>query len=421
MNWKIPTPIVVLIAFSLYTSFCTASKLSNPSQQGSLLIFPRVEALSPSNSVTGFSDTLINITNNSARPVNLQCYWGTTELYSGAYPVRRGGNTANNRIAKFARAAIRRNHYMAFSFTLPKNEPASFWAGDLSSQANGVGLDANGIVRLHTSKSVPRFNNFQDGFRSNVGELRCWAINPTGQTEIHHNHLAGKATIFSFAAKNNTPTPIAEGQSYQYNAWAFQAYYQGSNADRHTGKPLPTPGQLNLDGKEYDLCPSLLVSQFVPTGRPFINANSKTRTQLSLVNCQADLRIGGYPNVTNLAYTVYNANEVKFSGASECMGGWTESEVGKSFSNFSYNTLKTDSAYVIIRPAASRLCNKGWQTAGKEKDIHASGIVGIQVNDTGGKFQTSSELAAMGDGSNVVKPIASTIYWDPSVDGIGKK
>lgn len=408
---------IAAATISVSTSTFAASKLGGDTQKGSLLIFPRVEALAPSNGAPGFSDTLINITNDAnTKSVTLQCYWGTTEQHGAIGNVGLGGNAAPNKNAKAARTALRNNHYMGFSFLLPKNQSAAFWAGDLSEMAESV---YPGIRTLTTSKNTPQFNNFQDGTQANAGELRCWATNTAGTQEIHHNHLVGKATIVTFRPDSSAVTPTGAGQAHEYNAWAFQAHYQGSNDIKHTGRALLTPGQLDLDGKEYDLCPSALVGQFIPTGH--LIGVEKSRTQISIANCHEDLTQDGNPHINSLNYTVYNASGMKFAGAHECMGAWYESDLGKAFPHFTYRTLKSDSAHFIVRPTASRQCNQGSQTAAMEKDIAASGIVGVQVTDVGGLYQTSGNLVGLGGGSDTINPLLGKILWEPSYGDMGKK
>jgi hypothetical protein len=403
------------------TSVLAASQLGQSTQKGSLLIFPRVEALSPNNGASGFSDTYINITNDWLYPVNVQCYWNTTEQHGSLGEVGLGGNTANNGKAKLARMAIRHNHNMGFSFRLTKHQPVSFWAGDLSEFANGV-IPKTSPVKLFSILATPQFNQFPDGHIAHRGELRCWAVDATGSQEVHHNHLAGKATIATFV-KNSTKqpvTPTAAGQAHEYNAWAFQAYYRGSTHQQYTGRAMPTPGQLKLDGKEYDFCPSVLQGQFTPTGANFFKYG-KTHNQISISHCTADLRQDHTSAITRLSYTVYNANKMKFSGAGECIGAWHESDVGNRFPHFNYRTLKTDTAYFLVRSQASKVCNQNPRNYRAEKDIVASGIVGILVHDVDGALQASSNLVGLGDGTDAAAPVASTIYWDNSLDSLGKK
>lgn len=403
----------LVIANLLITAPVLASgNIAGAAQKGSLLIFPRIEARAPSNSASGITDTLISISNDYDKPVNLQCYWNTTEQHGDVGKVGLGGNAAANKIAKAARIALRNNHYMAFSFVLPKNTPTAFWAGDLSKAANKIYQLPSGIKKLATVQNVPQFNDFQDGTQANTGELRCWAANYNGTKEIHHNHLRGQATIFTFKADTTASVPIAAGQAHEYNAWVFQAYLQGSADIKHTSRPLGTPGQLDLDGKEYDQCPTALTGQFIPSGQNF--GFGKSRTHISLANCNHDLREDSDAHITSLSYTVYNTAGVKFSGAHECMGAWYEADVSATFPNFTYRTLKSDSARFVIRPSSSKSCNQGSQAAAPEKDITSSGIVGVQVNDIGGQYQSSSNLIGLTNTVNTVNPLMDKILWDPS-------
>jgi hypothetical protein len=408
MNSKTLAAIAVMASLSINTPAFAVTQLANSAQKGSLLIFPRIEALAPSNGAPGFSDTLINITNDSPKAVMLQCYWGTTEQHA----TRLGGNAVPTQAAKAARAALRNNHYMGFSLTLSKNQPAAFWAGDLSEMANKL---QPGFNILTTTENTPQFNNFQDGSQAKAGELRCWAISNNGFQEIHHNHLIGKATIFTFKPDSTAISPTAASQAHEYTAWAFQAHYQGSSNAIYTGKPLPTPGQLNLDGTEYDRCPSALIGQFIPTGR--VLGGEKTRTQISIASCHEDLTLDGNARISNLNYSVYNSNGIKYTGAHECMGAWYEADLGVAFPHFTYRTLKSDSALFLVRPTASRQCNQGLQSAAMEKDIAASSIVGVQINDVGGHYQTSSNLIGLGGSSDApnIAP-AGKILWEPSYD-----
>ncbi len=427
MNKKILVAAIAVATATISTSVFAATKLGGATQKGSLLIFPRVEATTDTydygnndrkNYRPTTTDTYISITNDSSKPVQVQCYWATTEQYDPNFPIGKGGNAVNPQ----ARDAIRKNHYMDFSFRLTAHQPASFWAGDLSLLANGTHLFTTGFDKLVTTINAPQFNFFQDGSQANAGELKCWAVSNDGTKEIHHNHLAGKATVVSFAEhrdhqKGNTHRP--EGQAHEYNAWSFQAHYQGSPDIKHTSRPLGTPGSLDLDGKEYDQCPSALMGQFVPTYHSFGEIHN--RTQITVSNCHEDLRQDAYTHITKLTYTVWNANEMKYTGAHECMGMWYESNLGKAFPHFTYKTLKTDTAYFRAQPTYSKLCA---DSSGNTDDVETSGVVGIQVNDIGGAFQSSSNLVGLGAGTNdyTAAGAKGQILWDAGANpDLGKK
>jgi len=434
MNKKILVAAIAVATAAVSTSAFAATKLGSATQKGSVLIFPRVEAYGANNSgrpYPGQTDTYISITNDSKTPVNLQCYWGTTE--GVPYNVYGGNARSNDANAAANRVAIRNNHYMDFSFTVTKNQPISFWAGNLSNLADKA-VGHGFFSKLTTTKDAPQFNQFQDGYEANAGELKCWAVNSAGEREIHHNHLFGKATVVTFNEYGSTydAGTADAGQAHEYNAWAFQALYNGDakktyapNAIEYTGKVLPTPGVIALNGIEYDQCPSALVGQFIPTNRSIIGAPKweRTRTQISVANCHEDLRQDSQSHITKLTYTVWNANETKYTGAHECMGAWYESDLGKSFPHFTAKTLKTDTAYFRAQPTKSALCNQGNQKAAAESDVEVSSVVGIQVNDIGGEFQTGSNLVGLGNGTTYKTEATGKgeILWDPSAASLGKK
>ncbi|WP_394752617.1 hypothetical protein [Crenothrix sp.] len=433
MNKKLLVAAIAVATAASASAFA-ATPLGSATQKGSLLIFPRVESLDATGDFAdASSDTLIQITNDSTRAVRLQCYWGTTEgnpfSSEGKLATDKtgttGGNTAggkapNATLAAANRKSIRNNHYMDFAFTLTPNQPVSFWAGDLA--------NTSVFNVLSTNVKAPQFNFFQDATQSNAGELKCWAIN-SKQAEIHHNHLMGKATVVTFDKTTNAN----RNQAHEYNAWAFQAHYwekkqeYPTNSIHYSGKELPTPNVLSLNGKEYDQCPSLLAGQFIPTGHPFSKGfgNGKgSKTQVSIANCHEDMREAGDSHITKLAYFTWNNDENKFSGADDCMGAWREIDLGESFGNFTYKTLKSDTAYFRAEPRANSLCNQGSQKAAMETDIEISSIVGVQVNDIGGVFQTSSNLVGLGSG--IASPYEKAagkgeIMWEPTNGDVGKK
>lgn len=411
--------ITIFTLVLLNSSAFAATTLSSTSQKGSLLIFPRVEALTSSNSETSFaSDTLISITNDAPISVNVQCVWGTTE---GSPYNRAGGNAAANSNAAQSRINIRNNHYMGFSFVLTKNQPAIFWAGDLSTATNGQ-YRLSSFAGISPTINVPPFTEFQDGTQATAGQLKCWAVNRSGEKEIHHNHLTGKATVVRFLPTTDTGT----GQAYDYNAWVFQAHHYDktqafpSNSIHYTSKPLPTPGELNLDGKEYDQCPSALAGQFIPTRHSV--AQGINKTALNFVNCHQDLTQDANAYITNLTYSVWNANETKYTGASECMGAWYESDLGRAFPHFTYKSLKTNSAYFRVQSTKSALCNQGSQKQRPESDVEVSGIVGIQVNEVENAFLTSSQLTGLSPSVSSHLPAGKgQILWDHNSEELGKK
>src|ERR671922_981735 len=141
----------------LSTSAFAVAPIGNTTQKGSLLIFPRID-------VSSKKDTIVRITNDYAKPVQLKCYFMDIE-----------------------------KNKVDFEFKLTNNQP--FWF----SASSGSG-----------TLPVQPFPTFGG---HDTGELKCWAVNAKGSEQISWNHLVGSATIYDYDSR----------QAAEYNAWGFQA------------------------------------------------------------------------------------------------------------------------------------------------------------------------------------------------------
>src|SRR5437667_2155944 len=168
----------------LSTSAFALTVFGNNSQKGSLLIYPRILALPG-------ADTLITLTNDSALPVLLKCYYATSD------PVP----TPNTSTAAQLRGL---KHFLDFTINLTHNQPIAWWAS--TGRAYSDSQRFGGFV-------APPFGVWPDGAANRFhGELKCWAVTDDGANQKNHNHLFGTASIFVF-----------NGQAAEYTAWAFQA------------------------------------------------------------------------------------------------------------------------------------------------------------------------------------------------------
>ena len=225
--------IAVAVAVGvLSTSAFAITPFGNNSNKGSALIYPRVEVdygVIDSEEIGVIRDTLITLTNDSAGPARLKCYYATSDPIPTPYT----GTLAGARQYK---------HSLDFTIDLTHNQPVSWWASN--------GYAVQGSTRV--SQIAPPFGIFPDGARRTAGELKCWAVTADGSTEMHYNHLFGTASIFDYRFS----------QAWEYTATAFQAL----GAATLTGTALGSPGVLNLDNSEYDACPNILLGNFIPTG-----------------------------------------------------------------------------------------------------------------------------------------------------------
>ena len=176
-NGKMRTTITIAaLAVALFAAPAvaqTTTTVGSTSQLGSVLIFPHVP-------VTTGTDTFIEISNHSAGPINLEC----------SYINEKKGR-------------------VDFSFAISGNGTVSW---DVGTRA-GDGL------------AVPVFptgGNFgPPGFAAtsaDLGELVCFAVDPTYNYQVEFNHLYGTATVLDLAV---TGTGAQPKQGFKYNAWSL--------------------------------------------------------------------------------------------------------------------------------------------------------------------------------------------------------
>lgn len=150
------------------------------------------------------------------------------------------------------------------------------------------------------------------GDRMLRGYVVGWAVDAENR-EIRWNHLAATATVIDYR----------DGAAAEYPAYTVQAV-----ADVEHGMPLGTPGDLLLDGAEYGAVYDTLTMPFFADGvmEPCVGGPmiASVRSDLTLMPVSMDLVREGEPVSTKAEFTVWNENEVKFSGMSRCITCWDE-------------------------------------------------------------------------------------------------
>lgn len=344
----------------------TAPNVTNPTQKGSLLIWPDVR-------IDAGWNTLVRVQNDGSQDVDVLCYY-------------MDGN--KNRVD--------------FVFTVTRNAP--FWfdarTGNGSSkvnrfpqsQANGfdnpflvtTGAAAEGVpwttgpIAGNTDDAPPFF-----GGPYLKGLLACLVEDSRGWWgQVKWNHLSGTATLYH----------QGNGTAYEYNAFAFFV---------PTGTDLePVPGQafgmLNLNGVEYDACPLYLIGQFSPPGVIVVGAPPVLQTRLAIAGCTLNLRQDWLPVFTKLQFDVWNEDEVKFTGAFECADSWHETEfedvldatnggpVDSGAQNFTAATLGTYSARYRVQGVKSAECERAAATNQPAIVTQAVGLLGVHYTTFGG-------------------------------------
>jgi hypothetical protein len=268
------TLVALVMAFSIavLSSWCLAQTVTDTSKQGSLLIWPKIIT-------TGTNDTYIAIYNSYTSSVNVKCYWEYKNTDTGTAPYFRNGCLNYD-----------------FQFRLTANQPAVF------SAKTGEHLwDWDGGIG-----NSPPIAAFGEG----EGILKCWAVDASAENQISWNFLKGEGIVVDYAGNS----------AWEYNAYRFAA----QNAAGRKA-PVGQPGRLNLNGGYqgavgYDACPSYILFDFLAE-------SDNVTSDLTLIPCIQNLKQEGYPTITKATFTIWNQNEVKFTGAHQCFSCYVEASL----------------------------------------------------------------------------------------------
>ena len=366
MKMTITTAALAVALFAAPAVAQTPTTVGSTSQLGSVLIFPHVTV------ATG-TDTFIEISNHSAGAVNLEC----------SYINEKKGR-------------------VDFSFALSGNGTVSW---DVGTRA-GDGL------------AVPVFptgGNFgPPGFQATsatLGELVCFAVDPTYNYQVEFNHLYGTATVLDLAVIGSGAQPK---QGFKYNAWSFRAWdSNGSLTDDNA--VIGTGGTIQLTGTwgAYDACPAQNVSNFMPTGARLGNLDAVNNTIWG-VGCDQDLRQDFVPVLTKLEFIVWNVLEDNFTGSYICVDSVFHTLLGTGAGgnfanpgNFNFSTLKTQDAQYQVVGGVSSVCPAATSNVGL-----------LTIESTHVSIGSGTANAQdIGNTAYGVGAITGYIYWDPQGGG----
>jgi len=315
-------PFVFSIVGALAAAFAAPAMAQNfrinANQKGSVLIYSKVEIKwDAAGNLT--QDTFIDVSNDAdTGDVDVQAYF-----INGDMPLEEicTGDPCTDIIQEEEPGCNR----IDCRFLLTKNEPAWF------SAANGGPKCPQGFTAL--DPDGPGRPDPETGMQGRVlrGFIVMWATKfnpaagplsggvPVGEYhEIRWNHLKGDALIVNYI----------NGTAWEYNAWAAAA-----RAVPH-GAFTGTPGEINLDGIEFDGGYDRLLVDFYGTGTHAFDIEGNEvglDSDLTLHPTDVDLRQDGEgPVLTKAEFEVFNQNEVKLSGLRRCICCWDQ----EMFSNY---------------------------------------------------------------------------------------
>ncbi len=335
-------------------------------EKGSLLVFPTVELRWNAADGVLVQDTFVDLINDYPEQVTIQMYFVHGDPALPEMPPERahpGCVWIDNNI------------------TLTANEPTywSVWSG------NPKGVTPWWVLDPGDPPGRPDPENPSQ--RILRGYILAWAVNHDGE-EIRWNHLTGHAYFVNYA----------EGTAWKYTAYAAS----GTDAVAH-GDPLPgTPGELLLDGTEYDGCFDSLLLDFYAVdstalSRPGGAVQVTADTDLTLLPMTLDLRQDNNgPPTTKAEFAVWNMNEVKFTNMRRCITCWDQALLGDYDppNHTLLANLQTDVGKARIDGVASNQCDVGGATS---IDTPLVGVA-AKVLDFGGLATSISGDALVGSG-----------------------
>jgi hypothetical protein len=372
------TMVGATISLALFSSVALAApNIVNTTQKGSLLIFPEID-------VEESTNTIIRLTNDGTKSIDVKCYYGefTDDIYNK--PIRD------------------------IRFELTKNHPVYWEAKD------GTG-SIKGVFEFPTEGS------------KNAGQLICWAVAEVnaavGYTQVKWNHLSGTATVVD----------TADNVAFSYNAYQF--YARGAKNKKQVGT---TRGVLELDGTAagggYDKCARYVIGHFAPLDAVIKlpgNDVKAVENTLSISTCTQDLIPVGAsdsakplgpdktdpfncdddPNTAapecgqTIVIDVWNADEVKQTSASELADSWWRMSLGDKQDEFSeidsfpqaftFDSLQTNSAYF------------------RAQSENGYGLVGVLVTELDNKDVAGEQEMKFAVTLNHAGNRAGMIKWDP--------
>jgi hypothetical protein len=340
------------------------------SEKGSLLIFSKVDIRWDA-SGNVIQDTFVDITNDYPADVLVQMYFVN-------------GTGCNYRENGLFNAC----NWVDVQVQLTQNEP-TYW-----SALTGLPKGVSPFTILDPGNPPGELDPDGSGDYVLRGFIVAWAVNNVGD-EIKWNHLKGDVTIVNYL----------NGAAWEYNAYAFQTGTTYSTAAN--GTVLANPGQLLLNGLEYEPGFDLLLLDFYATGSTAFSGPIPVTvdTDLTLFPIDMDLRQETTgPVTTKASFTVWNQNEAKLTGMDHCITCWDQSLVSTYGipNHFLLQNLQTNKGKAQIDGLASQLCNydydqgDGLPIGQDPRDVlsRASSLLGVAAKQL--SFSRGAEYALAG-------------------------
>jgi cysteine-rich repeat protein len=305
------------------------------STKGSLLIYSQVD-LRWDASGTLIQDTVLEMTNDLEQDVYVQFYF-----VNGDDP--RDAISAGDPPQVIAEAEPGWN-WTDLQLLLTGNQPV-YW-----SASTGLPLGTAPFEILDPDNGNGPGRPTADGGRMLRGFIYAWTVDAYGYP-IRWNHLSGSATVVNYATQT----------AWEYNAWSIQAYGdEDCNAHDSGGT-----GELNMDGKMYNLVHDMLLIDFYASGSRALSSDAVSVSvdmDLTLHPVSVDFRSNSFgPITTKAKFDIWNENERRFSGTERCITCWDQTLLSdyQAPNHFLIQNLQTDRGKARVDGIQSPACESG--------------------------------------------------------------
>lgn len=371
--------ILLMLAGVVSMASAALNNVTNPTQKGSLMVFPKVE-------VSTFRDTIIQINNDHQSNIVVKCYWADADQF-----------TQN------------------FTFKMTGNQPVWFSAKTGKGSATIFSDNEGGVRPFHGD--------------SRGGYLQCWAANKALNKALAFNHLYGKATIVDFTPPTiitpvETDILVITATAWEYNSFNFQAIDVPQRKQVGSGNVLPLTG---VPGA-YDACPDYLVGDFWAQGAAMVFNNDNTAPTLSLGTgvtlwaCNQDVTIDNSPTSLVVNAIAFDENENAYTRYRLISNCWIDTTLtGDRPFDLTQDQPNAVGAIEVPQTFLFQPAGGAFQTAfGRVRFDSSEPIIGLQwtrflktfpaddvlaIPDTAQVFEVGSHLNQAGSS-------AGAILWD---------
>lgn len=368
-------------------------------RKGSALLFPAV-TLRWDDTHRLVQDVFIELSNDYPENVWVQIYYVNGDA---PLPAVHQGNDGHSPVLERAHPGW---NDLGVQIELTADEP-TYW-----SVATGQPKGLSSFAVLDPGNPPGRPAPEGNGSRMLRGFIVLWAVSASGE-EVRWNHLSGRALTVNYA----------DGNAWEYLPWTFQSaggdhgtppascLVQNLESGRCAQEDV-LPGRLDLDGFEYDSCPSALMFNFHAAGSwlpdvPQGFEGGPVNTALALLPCDLDVRQDNEgPITTKAAFDIWNQNEFRFSGTDHCITCWDFTLLGHYAppNHFLVYNLQTDRGKARVRGMGSTVCDND------EVVSVDAGLLGVAIR----LIDLPSGVAASGSNLSVQGMMPGRVYFDVS-------